>query len=132
MTDHMHNHDHNGHDHDHDHHGHDHNHNHDHDHSGHDHDHSGHNHEHLDPSAKINSTLKLVAKACLNKPEFYEIYLYGTLAVFLVSALSLTGVLILPWFRKRGYQYSMVFFMSLAVGTLTADALLHLIPEVFF
>lgn len=39
--------------------------------------------------------------------------------------------MILPFLkRKAAYNSVMLLFMSLAVGTMTSDAVLHLIPEV--
>uniref|UniRef100_A0A915KN60 Uncharacterized protein n=1 Tax=Romanomermis culicivorax TaxID=13658 RepID=A0A915KN60_ROMCU len=59
-----------------------------------------------------------------------EAYLYGTLAVLVVSLLSLTGAAILPILdKKMAYRASMLTFMALAVGTMTSDAFLHMIPE---
>lgn len=72
------------------------------------------------------------ANVCGGKPHVHEIYLYGTLAVLIISLPSLAAVLALPALQKGGYKYAMVFFMSLSVGMLTTDALLHLIPEVIF
>lgn len=57
-------------------------------------------------------------------------YLYGSLSVALVSILSLLGVIVIPFVKqKQAYDGVMLTFMALAVGTMTSDALLHLIPE---
>jgi hypothetical protein len=57
-------------------------------------------------------------------------YGYGFLAVFIVSALSLIGLLAIPCLNKPAFQYFLTAFTALAVGTLLGDVLFHLIPFV--
>jgi hypothetical protein len=57
---------------------------------------------------------------------------YGFLAVFIISALSLAGLLAFPIMNKRAFQYVLVTFTGLAVGVLFGDAMFHLIPFVCF
>jgi hypothetical protein len=57
-------------------------------------------------------------------------YGYGFLAVFIISALSLGGLLSFPLIYKASFQYVLVTFTALAVGTLFGDAMFHLIPFV--
>lgn len=57
-------------------------------------------------------------------------YGYGFLAVFVISVLSLGGLLAFPCIYKISFQYILVTFTALAVGTLFGDALFHLIPFV--
>ena len=55
---------------------------------------------------------------------------YATAAVAIVCLCSLGGVVLLPCMRKSAYRLSMGLFIGLAVGSLSGDALLHLIPAV--
>lgn len=57
-------------------------------------------------------------------------YVYGFLAVFIVSALSLAGLLAFPIIYKVSFQYVLTLFTALAVGTLFGDTMFHLIPFV--
>jgi hypothetical protein len=63
-----------------------------------------------------------------NPPNNLERYGYGFLAVFIVSALSLAGLLAFPILYKVSFQYVLTLFTALAVGTLFGDTMFHLIP----
>ncbi|CAM4777468.1 unnamed protein product [Rotaria magnacalcarata] len=58
----------------------------------------------------------------------FEKYGYGFLAIFIVSALSLAGLLAFPILYKVSFQYVLTLFTALAVGTLFGDTMFHLIP----
>ena len=47
-----------------------------------------------------------------------------------ISLTSLVGVATLPLFGKKVYKKILAFLVALAVGTLSGDALLHLLPHV--
>ncbi|KAK6183457.1 hypothetical protein SNE40_010936 [Patella caerulea] len=64
-------------------------------------------------------------------PTEAERYGYSTLAVFIITLCALFGAILYPFSKNRCYEGFMAVFMGLAVGTLTSDALLHLIPEAF-
>lgn len=57
------------------------------------------------------------------------VWLYATLALVGISLCGLFGVIVIPIIDKNYYFYVLQFFMALAVGTLTGDALLHLLPH---
>jgi hypothetical protein len=50
--------------------------------------------------------------------------------VFIISILSLGGLLAFPFIYKISFQYILVTFTALAVGTLFGDTMFHLIPFV--
>jgi len=58
-------------------------------------------------------------------------YIYGALAVLLVSLVSLVGVFSLSVKEEILKKY-ITFFISLAIGALLGDAFIHIIPEAFF
>lgn len=57
-------------------------------------------------------------------------YGYGTIAVAIISSLSLLGILLFPTLKNRSRDYVLQFFIALGIGTMTADALLHILPDV--
>lgn len=59
-----------------------------------------------------------------------EIYLYALLSVFVVSLISLIGVFTLS-LKETLLQKYIFLLVSLAIGALLGDALIHLIPESF-
>ncbi|CAF0781891.1 unnamed protein product [Adineta steineri] len=63
-------------------------------------------------------------------PTFIQRYVYGFIAVFLISALSLVGLLALPILYQVSFKYVLDLFTAIAVGTLFGDAMFHLIPFV--
>ncbi|XP_078086295.1 zinc transporter ZIP4 [Mustelus asterias] len=59
-----------------------------------------------------------------------EKYIYGSIATLVVSLCALLGiVIVLCTSCTNAYQYIIQGFVSLAVGSLTGDAVLHLIPS---
>ncbi|KAL1767275.1 zinc transporter ZIP4 [Sigmodon hispidus] len=60
-----------------------------------------------------------------------ERYLYGSLATLIICLCAVFGLLLLTCTKcSTATHYIMQTFLSLAVGALTGDALLHLIPKV--
>ena len=55
---------------------------------------------------------------------------YGVLSITVISLTSLLAIGIIPLMGRSIYKKIMSFLVALAVGTLSGDALLHLIPHV--
>jgi hypothetical protein len=55
---------------------------------------------------------------------------YAILAVTIISLVGLVCVAIIPVMRKFFFNQIIQFLVALAIGSLTGDALLHLIPHV--
>ena len=52
-------------------------------------------------------------------------------ALILISLCGVFGILVIPIMQRVLYQHLIQFLIALAVGTLTGDALLHLLPHAF-
>ncbi|XP_067824964.1 zinc transporter ZIP4 [Heptranchias perlo] len=82
---------------------------------------------------------QLLSRACTRKQhatdhEFQltttEKYVYGSIATLIVSLCAVFGIVIVAFTTcTNAYQYVIQTFISLAVGSLTGDAVLHLIPS---
>lgn len=70
-------------------------------------------------------------KICVtcNSDSRTSVWIYSTLAIVAISLCGLMGVIVIPIVDKNYYFNVLQFFMALAVGTLTGDALLHLLPH---
>ncbi|CAL8325710.1 unnamed protein product [Arctogadus glacialis] len=83
----------------------------------HTHNHSRHgNHDHED---RRGDSRKSVATAWAG----------GFVSITVISLLSLLGVVLIPLMNKVFFNFLLSFLVALAVGTLSGDAFLHLIPH---
>ena len=55
---------------------------------------------------------------------------YGFVSVTIISITSLAGVATIPFMGKSIYKKILALLVALAVGSLTGDSLLHLLPHV--
>ncbi|KAL3836880.1 hypothetical protein ACJMK2_022287 [Sinanodonta woodiana] len=58
-----------------------------------------------------------------------KVWGFSCLAVLIVSVVGLLGVAVIPLMNKMFYNHLLNFLVALAVGALTGDALLHLLPH---
>ncbi|EDO42960.1 predicted protein [Nematostella vectensis] len=65
---------------------------------------------------------------CIGPVKF--LWGYGLLSITIISLSSLLAIAIIPLLGKAAYAKIMSFLVALAIGTLSGDALLHLIPHV--
>lgn len=56
-------------------------------------------------------------------------WIYGFISITLISLLSLLGVILIPFINQGCFKFLLNFLVALAVGTLSGDALLHLLPH---
>nr|XP_015214225.1 PREDICTED: zinc transporter ZIP10 [Lepisosteus oculatus]XP_015214226.1 PREDICTED: zinc transporter ZIP10 [Lepisosteus oculatus]XP_015214227.1 PREDICTED: zinc transporter ZIP10 [Lepisosteus oculatus]XP_015214228.1 PREDICTED: zinc transporter ZIP10 [Lepisosteus oculatus] len=56
-------------------------------------------------------------------------WLWGLLSITVISLLSLLGVILVPIINQSCFKFLLTFLVALAVGTLSGDALLHLLPH---
>ncbi|XP_066497017.1 zinc transporter ZIP10 [Hoplias malabaricus] len=65
-----------------------------------------------------------------NEPEkSVWIWVWGFVSITVISLLSLLGVVLVPILNQSCFKYLLTFLVALAVGTLSGDALLHLLPH---
>uniref|UniRef100_A0A1A9WMY9 EF-hand domain-containing protein n=1 Tax=Glossina brevipalpis TaxID=37001 RepID=A0A1A9WMY9_9MUSC len=64
-----------------------------------------------------------------HKDDRLYVWIYAFVSVFANTILGLVGVAIIPLMDSRFYKHIIQFLVSLAVGTMTGDALLHLLPH---
>ncbi|XP_037645014.1 zinc transporter ZIP10 [Sebastes umbrosus] len=57
------------------------------------------------------------------------VWLWGFVSITIISLLSLLGVVLVPILKQSCFKFLLTFLVALAVGTLSGDALLHLLPH---
>ncbi|XP_004623648.1 zinc transporter ZIP6 isoform X1 [Octodon degus] len=65
-------------------------------------------------------------------PKTYSLqiaWVGGFIAISIISFLSLLGVILVPLMNRVFFKFLLSFLVALAVGTLSGDALLHLLPH---
>ena len=60
----------------------------------------------------------------------FSVWGFSVIAVVVISFTGLLGVAVIPILQKEFYNHVLQFLVALGVGTLSADALLHLLPHV--
>uniref|UniRef100_A0A3B5M7Y2 Solute carrier family 39 member 10 n=1 Tax=Xiphophorus couchianus TaxID=32473 RepID=A0A3B5M7Y2_9TELE len=58
------------------------------------------------------------------------VWIWGFVSITIISLLSLLGVVLVPILKQSCFKFLLTFLVALAVGTLSGDALLHLLPHV--
>ena len=64
-------------------------------------------------------------------PSKAEVWGYGLLMVTVISLASVAGVVVMPIMSKTFYSKLMTGLIGLAVGSLAASSVFHLIPGAF-
>ena len=64
-----------------------------------------------------------------HKHSDYKTMLAATGSIFLISISGILSVLVIPIMQKLFYQHLIQFLIALAIGTLSGDALIHLLPH---
>jgi len=56
-------------------------------------------------------------------------WICGIISITVISLLSLLGVILVPIINQGCFKFLLTFLVALAVGTMSGDALLHLLPH---
>ncbi|KAM5280149.1 zinc transporter ZIP10 [Ctenodactylus gundi] len=56
-------------------------------------------------------------------------WIFGIISITAISLLSLLGVILVPIINQGCFKFLLTFLVALAVGTMSGDALLHLLPH---
>ncbi|XP_054826860.1 zinc transporter ZIP10 isoform X3 [Eublepharis macularius] len=56
-------------------------------------------------------------------------WICGLISITVISLLSLLGVILIPIINQGCFKFLLTFLVALAVGTMSGDALLHLLPH---
>ncbi|XP_075163940.1 zinc/iron regulated transporter-related protein 71B [Haematobia irritans] len=64
-----------------------------------------------------------------SKEMIWNAWIYASASIFILSACGLLGILLVPLMKTVAYQEILNFLIAVAVGTLSGDALMHLLPH---
>ena len=83
-------------------------------------------------SGSIHSTYQLPSLQTDQNPTLGQPNPYHYLgALLVISVCGVLGLMVVPLMQLALYTHLTQFLIALAVGTLTGDALLHLLPHAF-
>ncbi|XP_067218642.1 zinc transporter ZIP6 isoform X2 [Chanodichthys erythropterus] len=94
------------------------------DHPDHSHHHNHHHHHHHHHHPHNQTDDRSPRNASINIA-----WVGGFLSITLISLLALVGVVLIPLMNRVCFNFLLSFLVALAVGTLSGDAFLHLIPH---
>ncbi|XP_059217207.1 zinc transporter ZIP10 [Stomoxys calcitrans] len=64
-----------------------------------------------------------------SKQMIWNAWIYASASIFILSTCGLLGILLVPLMKTMAYQEILNFLIAVAVGTLSGDALMHLLPH---
>lgn len=70
-----------------------------------------------------------VEQEALETANTVWVWVWGFVSITIISLLSLLGVVLVPILKQSCFKFLLTFLVALAVGTLSGDALLHLLPH---
>ncbi|KAM4552254.1 zinc transporter ZIP6 isoform 2-T8 [Odontesthes bonariensis] len=95
-----------------------------------DEEHKHHKHAHVHHLNHNNSALNHTEPGGGENPRsIATAWVGGFLSITIISMLSLLGVVLIPLMNRVFFKFLLSFLVALAVGTLSGDAFLHLIPH---
>lgn len=79
--------------------------------------------------ATVNKSMDKFFNAEDSERNTVIVWVYSTVSILIISISGLFGVAVIPFMGKYYYHHVLQFLVALAVGTLTGDALIHLLPH---
>ncbi|KAG8599106.1 hypothetical protein GDO81_002878 [Engystomops pustulosus] len=83
----------------------------------------------IDRRACVVHLTELEVKTLEDSQGVASAWICGLISITVISLLSLLGVILIPFINQGCFKFLLNFFVALAVGTLSGDALLHLLPH---
>ncbi|XP_075068989.1 zinc transporter ZIP6 [Mixophyes fleayi] len=80
-------------------------------------------------SCVINVPEKSMAESSQGVYSMKIAWIGGFIAITIISVLSLLGIILVPLMNRVFFKFLLSFLVALAVGTLSGDAFLHLLPH---
>jgi len=63
--------------------------------------------------------------------QIHLVWIYSLISVSIVSFCSLAGITLFPLTKKAGYNKVLLFMLALSVGSLSGNAIFHMLPAAF-
>ncbi|CAG0895423.1 unnamed protein product [Darwinula stevensoni] len=63
--------------------------------------------------------------------DSFKVWMCSLVSVLVISLCGVLGVLVIPIMHRVFYRHLLQFLVAMAIGSLTGDALLHLLPHAF-
>lgn len=83
----------------------------------------------IDSRVCIRHYHQMVEQEPLDPISSVWVWMWGFVSITIISLLSLLGVVLVPILKQSCFKFLLTFLVALAVGTLSGDALLHLLPH---
>lgn len=99
-------------------------------HDNHHHHHHGHDDKHLEDHNHNGTNDHIHVEEANEAVTPFTLWLYGTGAVLFISVMGLMAIMTIPKIQAHHHGDVLQLLVGLAIGTLTSDALLHLLPHV--
>lgn len=99
-------------------------------HDNHHHHHHGHDDKHLEDHNHNGTNDHIHVEEANEAVTPFTLWLYGTGAVLFISVMGLMAIMTIPKIQSHHHGDVLQLLVGLAIGTLTSDALLHLLPHV--